>query len=226
VKRSAPIVTASFILLAASILLLFMPLSTCPDCRGVTAPDSEPRRFAPIGCPRCEDSGRIPTANRWLRRGLDPGLVSLIESSRSPLLDEQQNFKPTLLRLGERSGLKLDLGPFLFGETVFVDDGRDVLLAAMMKGSITGDYAWDHALLLWFDVDGRILDVLDASSPGGKSGVSLLWSPGPREARVLTMAGEDSKPRTFVLRRGPEATTLTAAALRLRARNGRFEVVP
>lgn len=178
-----------------------------------------------LGCPRCGDSGKVGGLNRWTRRRLGPELVGLIRTGWSFDQDES-DYLDRFAVLAARSGLAADLGERLRGYPLFVDDGRDGVLVALVEGQRRDDPRGRWTLLL-LDPDGKVLDQLrvDSLAPP-RAKVRATWSLESLALRSLEFERVDDAPLSVGITRGTEEIRTTTRLLRLHPRNGRFEVVP
>jgi hypothetical protein len=129
---------------------------------------------------------------------------------------------PTFLRLLERSGTPHEIRTFSYGACLYMQDGREELLAALVF-SPPKLGATAEASLALFDRDGALRDFLVV----GCSALSFdpHWSSEPPERRTLSLVSPSPWPPVFSLRRGTEVLRIQGSRVRLRAIHGRFEVV-
>jgi hypothetical protein len=178
--------------------------------------------YPSLGCPRCADAGRISGLNRLTRRAIDPDLASLIQAVWDGGIELQGGVLPVYRRLLARSGSPHDVPGYLYGGCHFVHDGRDELLAAFVYSPPRRGGEAELCVAL-FDRDGALRDLLVASCPEFQ--FQARWSERSIQGRGLRLFAVASPPPVFRLQRGSEIVRIEGVEVRLRAVDGRFEVV-
>ena len=222
-RRSTALVAGVVLLLAASSVVLWLPLSTCPDCldlpskaRPGTVPD-------PLGCPRCDDRGRVGLFNRWTRRPLDADLAELLRRHWDRSGRELGDSRAALNRLAARAGVTLSLSWRPGAAVHFVDDGveRHALVFAWTPAPGEAGRYW----LALCDRDGNVLEQLTLSFSIDSNRCKLDWVPTGSWSRDFMIRWVGNEPMVFRVLRGTARTEFPGPEVLSRARRGRLEVL-
>lgn len=167
----------------AALLLGFFRWIDCPDCGGYLrirgknpeeALQGRLTRRLDLGCPRCEDCGRISWFNLQFRRGVEPRIARLARSAIWPH-DDRNGAEEVLGDLGERNGSNrheyLDwvgrVGPhehYLDWQGRFAySEGKVYFIVALTPMSYSNLDADAPVRLLLLSLGGEVLDRLDGS---------------------------------------------------------------
>jgi hypothetical protein len=215
VKRSAAFAVFSTLLVAATILL-FLPVSLCPDCEGWT----HGKDAWVTGCPRCSNGGKASLFNRWTRPAIPDDLALLL---RIPARDEYIGPDPgpaAARRLLKRAGLKADfLEDYTQACAVWLDDGEERLPAVLLVSRETPPARWGGGVYL-LDAGGAVLDDVDFAGCRVDFVVNSRHDPKLRRLRGFTRPQAD----VVRVRRKGVPVDWPPGDFEIRLRNGAFEV--
>ena len=234
---------------AALLAAVLVPFIACPDCDGFVAqllalgdfPEEAESIY--LGCPRCDDRGRITAANRLFRRPMDPLLRELIEVHAifHPGTARIVAFRDLLPRLTPEDLFRWSgsLRPITDFSVAFVREEARPYLALVVASTQFDPEAKGDRSITWFflmDLQGRILDEAVLSSVGADrmDCFSLFRSPPWPDGAVLAAQERfpDGVPyrvhygnQTTVNSEGQRSGDPTRSLLRLGIQGGKWRLI-